>query len=410
MNATLSSWPRRAALLAAGLAFALTNMPGALAQQYRYVLPAGTVIPVKLDEDLSSKNTDRGERFTATVKDTGENADLPYGTRIEGIVREATPSRNGQPGVLDVDFRRIIFPGGETQTLNASLISLDARSVKHDQNGRLIATGDKSKDRLKFIGIGAGAGLVIGALTKGNALVDALIGGGLGYLFNEFGNKPKPGDVNLKAGTEFGVQLERQVAFNDNGRYRRIRPVSDSIYDQGDRTNRDNPSYRDRYNDDPYYRDRDTTNPSYRDRYNRDDPNYDDQISDRYLRRDSRPYRDNNGDISVLIDNRIVRFGADKPLLRNGQVLIPLNPVARQAGIDYRYDSSRQTLRTNNDSLRVSVGSRYATVDGRERRLSAPIEVRSGVVYVPVEFFELATNGSATWNSSRRRVVINTER
>src|SRR5437588_426473 len=80
-------------------------------------------------------------------------------------------------------------------------------------DGRLVATNDKSKDRTKFIGIGAGAGLLIGALTKQNTLASIFLGAGAGYAANELGNK-KPSDVSLKAGTEFGVRLDRQFTFD----------------------------------------------------------------------------------------------------------------------------------------------------------------------------------------------------
>ena len=72
--------------------------------------------------------------------------------------------------------------------------SLSGKAVKSG-DGRLVATGDKSKDRLKFIGIGAGAGLLLGTVTKQNSLLSLLLGAGAGYLYNETGNKPKPGDV-----------------------------------------------------------------------------------------------------------------------------------------------------------------------------------------------------------------------
>ena len=84
------------------------------------------MIPVRLYTPLSSKTNRPGDRFTATVKYGRDDAGMPEGTRVEGVVREAIPSGNGKPGVLDIDFTRVVFPSGNTKTLDASLISLDS--------------------------------------------------------------------------------------------------------------------------------------------------------------------------------------------------------------------------------------------------------------------------------------------
>jgi hypothetical protein len=179
----------------------------------RVFLDAGTVIPVRLDERLSSNESAPGDRFTTTVESDRDAAGLPAGTQIEGVVREAIPSKGGKPGVLDVDFRRIIFPGGDSRTISASLTSLDSKDITRSSSGRLMATSRKGDERLKWVGIGAGAGLLIGTVTRGNALVDALLGAGAGYLYNELQRKGA-GNVNLRPGTEMGVRFDRQFAFN----------------------------------------------------------------------------------------------------------------------------------------------------------------------------------------------------
>src|SRR5207249_4763290 len=172
------------------------------------IIPTGTVIPVKLKSELSSKTSRPGDHFTAVVRSGRDDSGLPDGTRVEGVVREALPSAEGKPGVLDLDFTKIVFPDGQTRSLEASLVSLDAKNVKRTSDGRLVATGKSSSDRTKFIGIGAGAGLLIGALTKQNTLLSILLGAGAGYGYNELGNK-KVGNVDLKTDTEFGVRLDR---------------------------------------------------------------------------------------------------------------------------------------------------------------------------------------------------------
>jgi hypothetical protein len=179
----------------------------------RMTLPTGTVIPVRLDEALSSNENREGDRFTATVVSGRDDAGLPEGTRIEGVVREAIAENNGKPGVLDLDIRRIVFPNESTKTITADVISLNGKNIDR-KDGRLVASGsNRSNEQLKWVGIGAGAGLLISTLTKGNTLVDTLLGAGAGYLYSELQRKGAS-DVNLKAGTEFGVRLNKPLAFN----------------------------------------------------------------------------------------------------------------------------------------------------------------------------------------------------
>ena len=195
------------------LAISLFGASAVQAENRRVVLARNSVIPVRLDNSLNSKTAHSGDRFTATVLDGKEAAGLPEGTQVEGVVREAIASTKGKPGTLDLEFRRLVTPGGQNRTIMGSLISLDGKGIRRSESGRMTATASKGRDRLKFIGIGAGAGLLIGSLTKGDNLVATLLGASAGYLYNEFGNKPKPGNVNLKAGTEFGIRLDRALTF-----------------------------------------------------------------------------------------------------------------------------------------------------------------------------------------------------
>src|SRR5258708_5983299 len=137
-------------MIAAGIAMALANIAPAGAEP-QITLPPGTVIPAKLGQSVSSRNNPPGDTFTPAVKDDHYNTGLQAGTRIEGVIREAAPSEGGRPGVLDVDFRRIILPNGESRTITGSLYSLNGKDVER-RNGSLMASSDKSNDRLKWIG------------------------------------------------------------------------------------------------------------------------------------------------------------------------------------------------------------------------------------------------------------------
>ncbi len=322
----------------------------------RTSLPSGTVIPVRLDEALSSKNNSQGDKFTATVIRGSDDAGLPEGTRLEGVVRESVASGEGQAGSLDVDFRRIVFPDGGSQAITASLYSLSGKAVKRT-NGRLVASGDKGKDRLKFIGIGAGAGLLLGTVTKQNSILSLLLGAGAGYLYNEVGNKPKPGDVNLKQGQEFGVRLDRQLAFNAQTR-RYYRRGSDS------------------------------------------------QVANSSNNGGYSAYADH---IRVNVNDRPVRFNSnEQPYIRNGAVFLPLAAMGRAANFDYRYDSESRTIYARNDEVRAGMGNRNATVNGRQRSLPTAAEQRNGVTFVPLQFIAWASDGTVGFDEASGTVNVST--
>jgi len=146
-------------------------------------IAASTVIPVSLDNSLSSSNSRRGDRFTATVRTTGNDyyGMLPSGTRVEGRVVTARAQRGNEPGLLELDFQRLRFPNGHTVAIDGDLVSLDNRGVIRDDNGRIRATGSARDQRVVYAGYGAGAGLLVGLLTK-KPLEGTVIGGVLGYL------------------------------------------------------------------------------------------------------------------------------------------------------------------------------------------------------------------------------------
>lgn len=348
----------RAGPLAAILATMFMSLTAAQASLRRIDLPEGTVIPVRLDQALSSKTAHVGDRVIATVRSGNDDAGLPEGTRVGGVVTEVIRAANGKPGLLDMDFRRIVLPNGQTVTLNGSMISLDSKSVKRSDSGQLVASGDKGKDRLKWVGIGAGAGLLLGVLTKGNTVVDTLLGAGAGYLYNEFGNKPKAGDVNLKAGVEFGVRLDRHLALNTN--------QTEDVVSSG--VSSDDSSY---YND---------SNNQYRNH--------------------------STNHINMTIDNRDVYFGSAKPYMRGNQSMVPLAAVSRAARFDYRYNARQKTISARNGTLRLKLGSRIAMLHGIKHRLPVSAEMHNGTLYVPPMFVGLATGRTTEWDADNRTIVM----
>ena len=126
------------------------------------------------------------------------------------------------PGLLELAFDRLVFPDGRTQDLSGTLVSLNDKDMKTDADGRIVATGKAKDNRGLYAGYGAGAGLLIGALspnntTKGN-LTKALLGGLLGLGAGEYekSKNQQPSNVRLKQGEKFGVRLDEDVTVYRN--------------------------------------------------------------------------------------------------------------------------------------------------------------------------------------------------
>jgi hypothetical protein len=177
------------------------------------ILVQDTVIPVSLDNTLRSNEARIGDTFTATLRP--ENSDiyagLPSGTKVVGRVIDAKAQKGNEPGILELDFTHIRLPDGRQVAMDGSLISLDNTSVTRNENGVLEAKGDKKDDRLIYAGYGAGAGLIVGLLTK-KPLEGAILGGLLGLLVGVTNkDKENPTNVVLNPGTKFGVRLDQDL-------------------------------------------------------------------------------------------------------------------------------------------------------------------------------------------------------
>jgi hypothetical protein len=163
------------------------------------VVPAGTILTVRLGQSVGSKISSPGQTFTATlaspVSVEGKTA-IPAGATASGTVVDAKPLGRFKGGAsLQLRLTSITVAGSE-QSISTSSVSRTA-------------TG-KGKRTAILAGGGAGLGALIGGLAGGGkgAAIGALAGGGAGAGGAAFtGNK----DIVLPAESALSFKLEQSI-------------------------------------------------------------------------------------------------------------------------------------------------------------------------------------------------------
>jgi hypothetical protein len=161
---------------------------------------------VRLENDLSSKESRVGDRFTAVVLDpdqyqgarvTGHVSSIKKSGRVEGrtsmgLKFDSIETRSGSRGAMRAEVVRVYDPNSES-------------SERVDEEGT-VESGSRGKQTLKRSGIGAAAGAVLGAIVGGGkgAAIGLIVGGaaGAGSIAIE-GSK----ELELDSGTELLLRV-----------------------------------------------------------------------------------------------------------------------------------------------------------------------------------------------------------
>ena len=163
----------------------------------------GTLLRVKMRDDLSTATTTAGTKFTAEVMEPITNMGrvvIPIGSVLEGQVTEVhAGKRISGAASLHLEPRSVTLPDGTVYVIHAQLIDTTLNKFNVDREGTL-----KRKDQVK-------KDLAVAALTTGGgAAAGAMIGGGVGALVGA--------GIGAGASTVMWLKQERQANLDKDSR------------------------------------------------------------------------------------------------------------------------------------------------------------------------------------------------
>jgi hypothetical protein len=183
-------------------------------------IPAGTQIPLKLRQAISTKSAKPGDAvYAETVFPVvlNDRILIPSGTYVQGRISEVKrPGRvKGRAEIL-MHFTSLIFPNGYTAILPGSVHNMPGSEGQHvkGEEGTVQQNPDTGKDA-GTIAKTAGAGAGIGGLA-GQSVKDAAIGGGVGAAAGLIATLVTRGpDVMLPEGTSVQMVLQRPLVIDE---------------------------------------------------------------------------------------------------------------------------------------------------------------------------------------------------
>jgi hypothetical protein len=168
-----------------------------------FSLPADVALRIRLDDTLTSTDSQVGDPFSATVVDRGEY----HNARVYGHVSNVTTSGRVKGNTtMMLRFDRLVMPDGRRAPLHAELVELyDAPSGEKVDVEGAIQSGGRGRTSAVHTAIGAGAGALLGGIFGGGngAGIGSIVGGAGGLGTTAFHGRQK---ITLNSGLEMLIR------------------------------------------------------------------------------------------------------------------------------------------------------------------------------------------------------------
>jgi len=191
---------------AAGFVLAVVVMVSAplFASIANFAVPDDTALRIRLDDTLTSNDSEVGDPFSATVVDKGDYQNA----RVYGHIAKIDMSGKikGHTSMV-LRFDRLVMSDGRRAPIQAEIIELyhAPSGEKVDVEGA-IESGGRGRKTITHTAIGAGAGALLGGIFGGGkgAGIGSIIGGVGGLGTTAFHGHQK---ITLNSGQEILIRV-----------------------------------------------------------------------------------------------------------------------------------------------------------------------------------------------------------
>jgi hypothetical protein len=197
-----SGFLRASAGLIALVAVVIVTCP-LLGSAQTFTVPRDLALRIRLDDTLTSTDSQVGDPFSATVVDEGEYQNA----RVYGHVSQIDMSGrlNGHTTMM-LRFDRLVMPDGRRARIHAEIVQLyhAPSGEKLDVEGA-IESGGRTRTTIVHTAIGAGAGALLGGIFGGGkgAGIGSVVGGAGGLGTTAFHGHQK---ITLNSGLEMLIR------------------------------------------------------------------------------------------------------------------------------------------------------------------------------------------------------------
>lgn len=186
------------------LAIVLMIPASVLASTRSFTVPDDVALRIRLDDTLTSVDSQVGDPFSGTVVDSGDYQNA----RVYGHISQIDMSGKirGHTSMM-LRFDHLVMPDGRRAPIHAEIIELyhAPSGEKVDVEGA-IESGGRGRKSIEHTAIGAGAGALLGGIFGGGkgAGIGSIIGGAGGLGTTAFHGRQK---ITLRSGQEMLIRV-----------------------------------------------------------------------------------------------------------------------------------------------------------------------------------------------------------